>query len=129
MNKLKEAFKKFIKNITNKTSEEMAKKLKYEVSTPIVIYKETPTFIDGGVGVIIERDPFTTSYGVVLLEAYYQYEGDLQKLMRREMKWVSQDNLYPIDFEKKITLLERIKNGITKLVTRLKKRRHNHKKR
>ena len=122
MNNLLNKLKKAIRQFTNKTSEEMAKKLHYKVGTPIVIYKETPTFVDGGVGIIIERDPFTISYGVVLLEAYYAYEGDVQKLMKRELKWVDQGNLYPINFDKKITLLERIKDGIAKLVTRFKKR-------
>lgn len=129
LEKLKKSLRKLYKELTNKTSEEMAKKLKYEVNTPIIIYKETPTFIDGGIGLIIERDPFTTSYGVVLLGAYYAYDADLEKLMRREMKWVAQDNLIPITFDKpKPSLLERIKNELTKLVTRLKNRRRNNRK-
>ena len=117
---LKEKIKQAYKKLTEKTSEDLAKKLKYSVETPVIIYQDTPMFEGGSVGIILERDPFTTSYAVVDLKEYYEYEGDASKLLQREAFWVAQQDLTPINFIKPVTILERIKNVYTKMVTCLK---------
>ena len=114
--KIKEIYLQF----TAKTAEEMAKKLEYTINTPVVIYTDTPTFIDGGIGIIIERDPFTLSYGVVLLEDYYVCNGDIMVLLKRHLKWIDPENLEPISLDKKISIIQRIKDGFAKLVTHIK---------
>ena len=74
--------------------------MKYEANTLVQVYKGSPTFIDGEIGKIIDRDPLGGGYAVASLEAVVKEKGDIPKLLTNHVKWVEESNLEPITFEK-----------------------------
>jgi hypothetical protein len=76
----------------------------YKVDDLVLIYEGTPTYEDGTLGKVIDRDISgdwdpEPSYFVATLEEVYSAEGDIGKLMG-QAKWVSQENITKVVFEK-----------------------------
>ena len=72
--------------------------MKYESGTLIKVYVGSPTFIDGELGKIIDRDPNDGSYAVAPLEAILKEEGNIDSLLRNHVKWVKESDIEPITF-------------------------------
>ena len=76
----------------------------YKVDDLVLIYEGTPTYEDGTLAKVIDRDISgewdpDPSYFVVTLEEVYSSGGDILELMG-QAKWVSSENLTGVDFEK-----------------------------
>ena len=74
--------------------------MKYESDTLIKVYEGTPTFEEGLLGKIIDRDPNDGSYAVASLEAIVKEDGDVYVLLRNHVKWVKEDDMRPITFDR-----------------------------
>lgn len=74
--------------------------MKYKQGDLIIIYKGSPTFGDGILGQVIDRDPMDKSYAVASLESVFKEKGDVPKLLEYHVKWVAEDNINLINFDK-----------------------------
>lgn len=64
----------------------------------IRIYKKTPTFIDGDVAKIIDKDPKDNSYLAIPAESLRNVKIDVH--LYDHAKWVSPDNFELINFDR-----------------------------
>lgn len=70
--------------------------MKYKTDTLVQVFKGSPTFIDGEIGKIIDRDPLGGGYAFASLEDIYENGDDILS----HVKWVEEENLAPITFDK-----------------------------
>ena len=73
--------------------------MKHNVDDFVLIYSDTPTFKDGALGKIIDRDTHDKSYLVAPLEDVLKCEGDTVKLLEYG-KWVEDSNFKVITFDR-----------------------------
>ena len=83
--------------------------MKYKVEDLLVVYKDTPTFKDGAIVKVIERDPNDGSYSVASLESIFETKGDKIKLTCYHCKWVKEQDVYPITFNRRKGLISYLK--------------------
>ena len=74
--------------------------MKYKPSDLVKIYKDTPTFIDGQICVILDKDPNDGSLSVAPLEVTAMEEYDTMRLLQNHSKWVETDRIEKITFDK-----------------------------
>lgn len=86
---------------------------KLNIGQCVLVYKGTPTYENGAVCVILDRDPNDNSYAVATLEEVGLCEGSNKKLLQRFAKWVDRSNLDVISFERKQNLLDKLKGLFT----------------
>lgn len=87
----------------------MTKKNKFSVEDVVLVYKDTPTFKDGTVGQIIDRDPHDDSYAVADLRDIGKADRDISTILNRHVKWVKPENMVALTFDRpKASLLTRI---------------------
>jgi hypothetical protein len=72
----------------------------FKVEDVVIVYKDTPTFKDGAVAQIIDKDPNDGSYAVADLRDVGKADRDIQKLLTRYVKWVDPTNMSKIEFKK-----------------------------
>jgi hypothetical protein len=73
---------------------------KFNVEDVVLVYKDTPTFKDGTVGQIIDRDPHDNSYAVADLRDIGKADRDIGTILNRHAKWVKPENMTKLNFEK-----------------------------
>lgn len=67
----------------------------------VLVYKGTPTFEDGMVGQIIDKDPNDGSYLVADLRDIGKADRDIGVILERYGKWVKPEHMEKLDFEGK----------------------------
>lgn len=72
----------------------------YKVADIVLIYRGTPTFEEGNVGQIIDRDPDNNDYLVAPLRDIGKVDGDINKILQRYGKWVKPENMTKLEFDK-----------------------------
>lgn len=65
----------------------------------VLVYTDTPTFEDGTVAQIIDRDPNDDSYSIVELKDIAKAKGNVIKLYDMA-KWVKPENMTKLSFVK-----------------------------
>lgn len=73
---------------------------KFNVEDVVVIYKDTPTFNEGTVAQIIDRDPNDNSYAVADLRDVGKADRDIGIILNRYVKWVKPENMQKLNFNK-----------------------------
>lgn len=86
-----------------------------DIDTIIIIYENTPTFENGAIAKIVDRDPHDESYAVAELSDIYKENGDITKILERHVKWVKVHDFYPVYFERKKTWTQRLKEKLLTL--------------
>ena len=82
---------------------------KFEIEDVVLIYKGAPTFVDGMVGQIIDRDPHDDSYAVADLRDIGKANRDIGVILNNYTKWVSPDYMVKLSFDPpKLSLLTRL---------------------
>jgi hypothetical protein len=81
----------------NNRGEEMSN---FNVEDIVIVYTGTPTFIDGSVGQIIDRDPNDNSYLVADLRHVGKANMDIGVIMKHYGKWVKPENMKKISLDK-----------------------------
>ena len=74
--------------------------MKFNVEDVVLIYKDTPTFKDGTVGQIIDRDPNDDSYAVADLRDIGKADRDISIILNRYVKWVKPEHMVKLSFDK-----------------------------
>lgn len=72
----------------------------FNVEDVVLVYKDTPTFEDGAVCQIIDRDPNDDSYAVADLRDIGKANKDIGVILNRYAKWVKPENMVKLEFEK-----------------------------
>jgi hypothetical protein len=72
---------------------------KFNVEDVVLIYKDTPTFLDGAVAQIIDRDPNDGSYAVADLRDIGKADRDINIILNRYSKWVSPEHMVKLTFD------------------------------
>jgi hypothetical protein len=79
--------------------------MKYKAGDIVIVHKKTPTFHEGAVCRVIDRDPLKASgggYAVCPLEDYGKYKHDMGRVYDN-VKWVAEENMTKIVYEKAST--------------------------
>lgn len=92
--------------------------MKYKVDDTLVVYNDAPTFVDGAIVKVIERDTIDGSYSVARLEDIYDAGGDITKLMERSCKWVKEEDVYPVIYKRPTGLGYRISRVLRRLFSK-----------
>lgn len=66
----------------------------------VLVYKDTPTFEDGMIGQIIDKDPNDGSYLVADLRDIGKADRDIGVILERYGKWVKPEHMCKLEFEK-----------------------------
>lgn len=74
-------------------------KLKYKVDDLVMIYKETPTYFEGGLAKIVDFTSADRTYLVGDLDLVLRTNGDINRVMDNA-KWVAEENLELVTFER-----------------------------
>ena len=74
-------------------------KLKYKVDDLVMIYKDTPTYVDGGLAKVVDFTSADKTYLVGDLDLVIRVHGDLNRVMDNA-KWVAEENLELVAFER-----------------------------
>ncbi len=77
------------------------KKNKFNVEDVVLVYKNTPTFKDGAICQVIDRDPNDDSYSVADLRDIGKADRDIGIILNRYAKWVKPENMKKLYFEPK----------------------------
>ena len=73
---------------------------KFNIEDVVLLYKGTPTFEDGAVCQIIDRDPNDESYIVADLRDIGKADRDVNVILRRHTKWVKSEHMQKLEFDK-----------------------------
>ena len=74
--------------------------IKFEVEDVVLVYKDTPTFKDGTIAQVIDRDPEDNSYAVADLRDIGKANKDLGIILTHYVKWVKPENMYKLSFDR-----------------------------
>lgn len=74
--------------------------MKYKPSDLVKVFKNTPTFIDGQICVVLDRDPEDDSLSVAPLEVTALEEYDTIRLLKNHAKWVKKEDVEKISFNR-----------------------------
>lgn len=72
----------------------------FNVEDVVLIYKNTPTFTDGTIAQVIDRDPNDNSYAVADLRDIGKADKDIGIILNRYAKWVKPDDMVKLSFDK-----------------------------
>ncbi len=72
----------------------------YKTQDVVLVYKGTPTFEDGMVGQVIDKDPNDGSYLVADLRDIGKADRDIGIILERYGKWVKPEHMRKLEFEK-----------------------------
>lgn len=84
--------------------------MKYNTGDFVLVYKDTPTFKEGCLAQVIDRDPNDNSYAVADLRAVGLERGDIPSILNNHVKWVKEEHLTSINFNKPKGFFAWIKN-------------------
>ena len=92
--------------------------MKYKVEDTLIVYNDAPTYIDGDLVKVIERDTIDGSYYVASLADIYDVQGDVSKLMERSCKWVKEEDTALVSYKRPTSLSYRISRIIRRLFSK-----------
>lgn len=72
----------------------------FNVEDVVLVYKETPTFEEGAICQVIDRDPNDNSYAVADLRDIGKADRDISIILNRYAKWVNPENMVKLEFDK-----------------------------
>lgn len=72
----------------------------FNVEDVVLVYKDTPTFEDGAICQVIDRDPNDNSYAIADLRDIGKADRDISVILNRYVKWVSPENMIKLEFDK-----------------------------
>jgi hypothetical protein len=81
--------------------------MKYKQGDVCIVYKDTPTYSDGGVVQVIDRDPNDGSYSVAHLQEVGKCDMDIIRILQHHAKWVKEEDLQLIDFTRPMKVKEK----------------------
>ena len=91
----------------------------FEIEDVVLIYENTPTFEEGAICQVIDRDPNDNSYAVADMRDIGKADRDIDVILRRHVKWVSPTDMIRLTFNRPESLWQRIKKRM-KAFLRLK---------
>lgn len=72
----------------------------FNVEDVVLVYKDTPTFKDGAICQVIDRDPNDNSYAVADLRDIGKADRDIAVILKNHVKWVDPSNMVKLEFDK-----------------------------
>lgn len=72
----------------------------FNVEDVVLVYKDTPTFKDGTIAQVIDRDPHDNSYAVADLRDVGRADRDISIILERYVKWVDPKNMKLLTFDR-----------------------------
>ena len=88
--------------------------MKFQVEDVVLVYKKTPTFEEGAVCQIIDKDPNDNSYAVADLRDIGKADRDIDTILRRYVKWVNPENMSRLTFDKPENIFRRFWKWLTR---------------
>ena len=74
----------------------------FKTEDVVLVYEGTPTFEDGMVGQIIDRDPNDDYYAVADLRDIGKADRDIGVILERHVKWIHPENMVKLEFDRPI---------------------------
>jgi hypothetical protein len=81
--------------------------MKFKQGDVCIVYTDTPTYTDGGVVQVIDRDPNDGSYVVAHLQEVGKCDMDVIRILQYHAKWVKEDDLQLIDLTRPLKVEEK----------------------